>query len=515
MTTVVDLILYNANVITPDPDRPRAQLVAIKEDKIKWVGRNDARKDLEGRKTQKIDCHGKTLIPGFNDAHCHILAFASNLLSLDCSPSSVASIADIKARIKAQAQKLPEGSWIRATGYNEFYLAERRHPNRWDLDEAAPHNPVKLLHRSRHACVLNSMALSSVGISIESPEPPGGMIDRDLSSGEPNGILFEMNSYLDKKVPPLSQEEFEKGVRLASEQYLSFGITSLQDATVHNGLNEWQTFQTLKKGGCLVPRVSMMAGIDGLEELQDNGLSPRHGNDQMRLGALKVILAEATGSLHPSQEELNSRVLQAHRGGYQVAIHAVEESTGEAAALAIETALNHVPARCHRHRIEHCSICPPALLKRLKSIHAIVVTNPSFIYYSGERYLHTVPEEQQEWLYRIGSFFKNGLMPAAGSDSPVAPVNPLVGIYAAVTRKADSGDDVVPEERISPLEALNMYSQNAANASFDEGVKGYISTGTLADLALLSADPTQVPPEEIKDIQVEMTIAAGRVAWLK
>ncbi len=515
MTMVVDLILYNANVITLDADRPRAQLVAIKGDKIMWVGSNDARKDLEGRKPQKIDCQGKTLTPGFNDAHCHIFAFASNLLSLDCSPSSVASIADIKARIKAQAQKLPEGSWIRATGYNEFYLAEGRHPNRWDLDEAAPHHPVKLLHRSSHACVLNSMALSSVGISIESPESPGGMIDRDLSSGEPNGILFEMNSYLDKKVPPLSPEEFEKGVRLASEQYLSFGITSLQDATVHNGLTEWHTFQTLKKGKCLVPGVSMMVDIDALEALQESGLSPHHGNDQMRLGALKVILAEATGSLHPSQKELNSKVLDAHRAGYQVAIHAVEESTVEAAALAIENALNQEPARYHRHRIEHCSICPPALLERLKGIHTIVVTNPSFIYYSGERYLQTVPEEQQEWLYRIGSFFKNGLMPAAGSDSPVAPINPLVGIYAAVTRKAESSDEIIPEERISPLEALNMYTQNAAYASFDEGVKGYISTGKLADLALLSADPTQVPPEEIKDIQVEMTIAAGRVAWLK
>ncbi len=515
MTTVADLILYNANVLTLDPQRPRAQLVAIKGEKIIWVGSNDTRKDFEGRKTQKIDCHGKTLIPGFNDAHCHILAFASNILSVDCSPSSVTSIADIKARIQAQAQKLPNGSWIRATGYNEFYLAEKRYPNRWDLDEAAPNHPVKLLHRSRHACILSSMALSLVGISTESPEPPGGMIDRDLNSGEPNGILFEMNSYIDEKVPPLSEEEFEKGVRLASEQFLSFGITSLQDATVHNGLREWQTFQSLKKRGFLLPRLSTMMSIDALGELQDGGFPPRYGDDGMRLGALKVILAEARGSLHPSQKELDRKVLQAHRAGYQVAIHAVEESTVEAAALAIENAINQAPVRCHRHRIEHCSICPPALLKRLKSINAIVVTNPSFIYYSGERYLKTVTQEQQRWLYRIGSFLGNGLMPAAGSDSPVSPINPLIGIYGAVTRKADSGDEIVPEERISPLEALQMYTQNAAYASFDEGVKGSLSIGKLADLALLSADPTQVPSEDIKDIQVEMTITGGRVAWCR
>ena len=513
MTTIADLILHNANILTLDPQRPRAQLVAIKGEKIIWVGNNDARKDFEGRKTQKIDCHGKTLITGFNDAHCHILAFASNLLSVDCSPSSVTSIADIKARIQAPTQKLPNGSWIRATGYNEFYLAEKRHPNRWDLDEAAPNHPVKLLHRSRHACVLNSMALSLVGISTDSPEPPGGMIDRDLNSGEPNGILFEMNSYIDKKVPPLSEEEFEKGVRLASEQFLSFGITSLQDATVHNGLREWHTFQRLKKRGFLLPRLSIMAGIDALEELQDSGFPPRYGNDAMRLGALKVILTEARGSLHPSHEELDRKVLQAHRAGHQVAIHAVEESTVEAAALAIQNAINQAPVRRHRHRVEHCSICPPALLERLKSIHAIVVTNPSFIYYSGERYLKTVSQEQQRWLYRIGAFLDNGLIPAAGSDSPVSPINPLIGIYGAVTRKADSGDEIVPEERVPPLEALQMYTQNAAYASFGEGVKGSLSIGKLADLALLSADPTQVLPEDIKNIQVEMTITDGRIAW--
>jgi len=513
MAGMADLILRNASVLTLDAERPRAELVAVKDGRIIRVGGNEAASELQGPATEIIDCQGKTLIPGLNDAHCHVFAFASNLLSVDCSPASVASIGDVKARIRARARKSPTGSWIRATGYNEFYLAEGRHPNRWDLDEAAPHHPVKLVHRSRHACVLNSLGLSQVGISIDSPEPPEAMIDRDLDSGEPNGLLFEMDSYLDERIPPLSREEFEQGVRLASEQYLSWGITSLQDATVHNGLSQWRTFQVLRKQGLLVPRVSMMCGLDGLRELRDNGFSPRYGDDGLRLGALKVMLTEATGSMHPGQEELNTTVFEAHRAGYQVAIHAVEESTVEAAAQAIENAINRVAARCHRHRIEHCSVCPPALLERLRGIHAIVVTNPSFVFYSGERYLKTVPEEQQRWLYRLRSFLETGLRPAAGSDSPIAPVNPFAGIYAAVTRKADSGAAVVPDERVSPLEALGMYTRNAACASFDEPVKGCIAVGKLADLALLSADPTQVPPDEIQGIQVEMTIASGKIVW--
>ena len=153
------------------------------------------------------------------------------------------------------------------------------------------------------------------------------------------------------------------------------------------------------------------------------------------------------------------------------------------------------------------------MLKRLKDVHALVVTQPSFIYYSGERYLKTVPEGQRRWLYRIGSFLKNGLVPAAGSDSPVVPINPLFGIYAAVTRRTESGEALLPQEQVSPADALRMYTQAAAYASFDEGVKGSIKVGKLADFALLSADTTQISPEEIMEIRVEMTIVDGRIAW--
>ena len=505
-----DLILYNANVITLDERRPRARLVAIEGGKIVWVGENEDVDDFAVRKERKIDCAGMTLVPGFNDAHCHILALASSLVSVDCSPQQASSIADIKARIREQAKRLPPGSWIRAAGYNEFYLAERRHPNRWDLDEAAPNHPVKLVHRSRHACVLNSLALSLVGITMESEEPAGGLIDRDLESGEPNGILFEMESHIDKLIPPLSEAEFEKGVRLANEKYLSLGITSIQDATVHNGLEEWHTFHRLKERGYLVPRLSLMMGSDAITEC---GIPPRYGDDDMRLGAAKIVLDETTGSLYPSAEELEQKALRAHREGFQLAIHAIEEGAVAAAVKALDHALRIAPERGHRHRIEHCSVCPPPLVERLKEVGAIVVTQPAFVYYSGERYMATVSQGQLPWLYRIGSFLKNGLRPAVGSDSPVVPSDPLVGIYAAVTRRAENGEELLPEERVSPLEALDMYTRAAAYASFDEGVKGTIAVGKHADLALLSADPTAVPAEGIKEIGVEMTIIDGRVVW--
>lgn len=513
---IADLILYNTNIITMNQKCPTAQLVAIRDGKIVMVGTDDDLELVRGQKTRVINCEGKTVVPGFNDAHTHILALASSLLSVDCSPSSVTTIAEIQAKIRQRVKKTPRGSWIRANHYNEFYLADKRHPTRWDLDQAAPYHPVRLMHRSMHACVLNSLGLSLAGISNETPEPPGGFIDRD-ETGEPTGLLFELNAYLEQKqIPPtLTGEELKQGIRLANLQFLSSGITSLQDATRSNGLPQWQTLKRLILGGDLLPRVCMMTGINKIADFREQGLLPGSGNVALRLGAAKIVLDETTGSLHPSPSQLNEEVLSAHRAGFQVAIHAIGETQLEAAVSALEYVLNLAPRPDHRHRIEHCSVCPPRLLPRLKNLQAVVVTQPAFIYYSGERYLDQVPRPESKWLYRARSFLENSVRLAASSDSPVVPTNLLVGIYAAVTRKAETGEVVLAEEAVSPIQALGMYTLGAAYASFEENVKGSIEVGKLADLVVLSSDPTRVPVDEIKDIEVEKTFIGGTLAWGK
>jgi predicted amidohydrolase YtcJ len=511
LNSKADLILYNANVLPLNRRRPRAELVAVKRDKIVWVGRNS---DIELFTGKRIDCGGKTVVPGFNDAHIHIMAYASNLLSLDCSPASVASIPDIQDKIRQEVQHAPRGTWIKGAGYNEFYLAEHRHPNRHELDRVAPNHPVKLTHRSLHACVLNSLGLALAGISAETPDPPGGLIDRELGTGEPSGLLFGMNSYLNEKViPPLGEKELKQGIKLVNQSLLSSGITSVQDATVRTGFEQWETFRKFKKSGELVPRISMMFGLHALDDLNQRGLHYGYGDNGLRLGAVKFTLDETRGQLNPSQEELNDGVLRAHGASFQVAIHAVEEMTVQAAAIALENCQRRSRKADRRHRVEHCSVCPPPLLRRLKAIKALVVTQPAFIYYSGERYLSDVPEARLPWLYRTGSFLKSGLKPAASSDCPVVPCNPLVGVYAAVTRRAESGQPLSPKEASSPEEALRMYTLAGAYASFEERLKGSIEVGKLADMVLLSADPTGVATEEIKDIQVEKTILGGEVVW--
>lgn len=506
--STADLILFNAHILTLDSLKPTATMVAIKGDRIRAVG--DDTEPFKGPGTRLIDCQGKTIVPGFNDAHCHILSFIRSLLSLDFSPANVMSISQMLAILQNQVQKAPTGSWITATGYNEFYLAEKRHPTRWELDEVAPYNPVRILHRSGHAQVLNSLALYKLRISIETPEPPGAFIDRDSESGEPNGLVFEMNNWIAEKIPPLTPPELEKGLAIANRNYLSTGITSLQDASVHNGPSHWQLFQDTKASEKLSPRVSLMPGYEYLDEFLDQGLFPGMGDNQLKLGAVKIVVDKSTGSLYPPQKELNEFVLRLHKAGYQVAIHSID--TVEAAAKALEYALKKYP-KPHRHRIEHCSVCPPSSLKRLAKLSVIVVTQPPFLYYSGERYLSEVPKKQLPWLYRIKSFMEAGLKPAGSSDSPVVPTNPLVGIYAAVTRKAATGEVILLKEAISPYQALEMYTIAAAYANFDENEKGSISPGKLADLVLLNNDPTGVPYEVIKDIKVEMTIIGGEVLW--
>jgi hypothetical protein len=256
-----------------------------------------------------------------------------------------------------------------------------------------------------------------------------------------------------------------------------------------------------------------MMGVEALPQLIEQGMYLGYGDDQIRLGCIKITVTQTTGVLHPPQEELNQQVLEAQRACFPVAIHAIEESSLEAAINAVEYGQTRSKKGWQRSRIEHASECPPRLLSRLKMVCPTIVSQPPFIYYSGERYLREVSLEQRPWLYRFRSFCNNGLCLAASSDSPVVPNNPLVGIYAAVSRRAESGDLVGAEERLSVEQALTTYTLNGAFANGEEKVKGSISAGKLADLVVLSADPFAVPVEAIKDIVVEMTILDGRVVW--
>lgn len=510
-----DIIFNNAHAITVDPRQPAAELVAVKNGKILFAGSCGQLSDFKGVGTKVIDCAGKTLIPGFNDAHCHIFSFVRKLTSIDLSAPDIKSIADIKAAIKRKAEKTPAGQWISGTDYNDFNLVEKRHPTRWEIDEVAPDNPVVLSHRGLHACVLNSRALALAHINAETPEPPGAYISRDMNSGEPDGLLVEMLPYVREKVmPPVTEEELVEGIKIANRQYLAWGLTSLQDATFVNDLKRWSYYRRLKATHLLKSRVTMMAGTESLAEFQAAGLNYGSGDTQLRLGALKIVPSLISGTLHPSQAELNRQVLEAHRAGFQVAIHAVQEELIEAVINTYEYVKQQAPGFAQRrHRIEHCAECSPRLLERIKRLGLIVTTHPSFAYYSGDRYLATVPTDIIPYLYPVRSLVESGLVIAGASDSPVAPASPLMGIYGGVTRQTSSGQKFSTEQAVDARKVLSLYTIHAAYAAHEEQSRGSITPGKLADMILLSNDPTTSPAEEIKNIKVEMTVIDGEVVW--
>ncbi len=506
--SIADIILENANVITMEPSLPAASVVASRGGRILAVGGRETRRTFAGSGTKFIDCQGKTVIPGFIDAHCHLFSFIRKLLSLDVGPDAVHCIADIKAGVKKRTQDTPEGVWISGTGLSDFYLTEKRLPTRLELDEVAPRNPVVLAHAGLHQAVLNSRALNLAGIGKGKPVPEGATVEKD-ASGEPTGRVYELLGYIREQVmPSLTDDEFNEGMALVSRHYLSQGITSIGEATVVNNLARFNILRDFEDRGILVPRVYMMFGYDYLNDFKAAGLSFRDGDDRLRLGGVKLIVTESTGQVYPAQADLNRIVVGSEQAGFPVAVHAIQAP----AVLAAVAALGQRARPELRHRLEHCLECSPEILAKLQILKPVVVTQPPFLYYGGDRMLAAQPESHRPWFYNFKSLYES-LILAGSSDSPVSGDYPLMGIYAAMSRKTQGGQVINPLEAISAAEGLKMYTLNAAYASFDENNKGSLTPGKLTDMVVLSESPLTASPEELKEIKVMMTIVGGRVVW--
>ena len=512
----VSIALVNANVMTMQRNRPPAEAVAVADDRIIAVGSNSDIRRLSSVHTQTIDCHGLTLLPGFNDAHCHLPGLARRLQDLDCSPHRAPSIPELLALVGKWAAARPAGSWVRGHGYDDLRMAEGRHPNRWDLDAAAPSHPVWLEHRSGHASALNSRALGLAGIHRETLDPPGGVIERDFGTGEPTGTLFEMRSFLRQRLGNTrSPQEFEDGMRAAGQLLNSYGISSIQDAGADNGIERWRSFQRLHSDGVLRCRITMFAGIERLDELAKEGLTFGSGDHWLRLGYAKIMLTLTSGALHPSAPELAALAAAAHHQGFPVAIHCIEEEAIAAAAEVL--AANRHPGLVDR--LEHCAEGTPHLIKSVRKSGAAVVTNPGFLYHNGAAYRENVEARLLPHLYPTGALHRAGVAVAFGSDAPVIDPNPWPAIYSAVTRRAGDGDrlhfDQDGTQAVSAEEALRMYTTAAAEAEGTSGEKGNIAPGKLADMALVNADPLAVEPEDLAGLEAVMTLVGGRVVWSK
>lgn len=503
-----DLFLYDGRVLTLDPQNPKAEAVAVANGKILAVGTEEELRPFLSPRTQFLTCAGKTVLPGFIDPHLHFFSWASRFCGVDLS--SARSIAEIQQRLRAHLSRIPAGEWGRGYGYDEFFLAERRHPTKQDLDLVSTDHPILLRHRTGHAAVFNSTALRFVGIDETFRPPLGGSVERNVTD-EPTGVTYELEPFLRSVIPPLAQTDFMAGLKQAGAELLRQGVTSFHDASAGNTLEDLSFFRRLHAESILASRATVMIGVEALPKAIAAGLLPFAGNEHVRLGSVKIMLHESRGVLTPSPEEVAEKVLLAHRNGFQVAIHAVEEGPICIALAAIAQAQAVLPRLDHRHRIEHCSLCPPPLIDALIETGSVVVMQPGFLHFYGEKYLTEIAPELHDWLYRTKSLLERGVPVVGSSDCPIAPLNPMTALQAVLTRRTQNGDFVNEAERLTLVEALGLFTTAGAWAGFEEGKKGRIAPGMMADLVILNQDIGHVDPEEIGEMKVQATIINGQI----
>ena len=490
----------------------RANSIAVKDDKILLVGTDTETRDVTGSHTKSVDCQNMIMVPGFHDAHLHIMRLSTNLTRLYCGPERVQGIIQIKEMLKSESRKIPQGCWIKGWGYDHELLLEKRHPNREDLDQAVPNHPVRLDHVSGHATVMNTLAMKKLGFSEYTIDPPKGVIDREGESGFPSGLFLDMGEYIGKSmVSYRDQSELEAGIVLANQLLISRGITAVQDAGIANNVERWNFLKRQKELGFLDPQITMMVGYEYCEEFRHIPIVDKLDSMGLYIGPAKIMLSLTTGNLIPSQKELIDAIVRLQSNGWQVAVHAVEQEAIECAAKAIWSAGKIKYGA--RHRIEHCSEGDSKSLSLVNESGAIVVTNPGFVYHFGDRYHKKLDSNLVSNIYPTRSLEDWKIPWAIGSDAPIIMPDPILDIYTCVTRLSKHGDPVGAQQTISVSQALKAYTYGAAYSCFQEGNLGSLEKGKFADFVLLSNDPTGLGDYSPSDVNVKMTVIRGKVVY--
>jgi len=534
----VELLLHNARIFTVDATRPWAEAVACAGGRIVAVGADEEILPLADANTQVIDVGGRLALPGFIDAHVHFLRYAVSRRFVDLH--RVADFAEVRRRVQEAVQRTPLGQWVVGIGWEHDLWGLGRFPTRADLDDIAPHVPVALYRMDMHTVWVNSKALEMAGITRDTPDPPQGRIERD-AQGEPTGILREWSAvHLIQRCLPEPDEETQLTcLREAIAEAHRLGITGIHDQRVENeGRESLRAFQTLYERGELRLRVHANIAAAFLDHVNALGLLPGFGNERLWLGHVKVFADGTLGSrtawmLEPFEGEPDNRgvavtpadrlweiATRAAELGFPLSIHAI----GDGAVRAVIDVLSEfkgfqetqvVHGTMLPHRIEHVQLIHPADLERLARIGAVASVQPVHLFTDWE-VADRVWGARARYAYALRSLLERDVPLAFGSDAPVAPLNPLLGIYAAVTRRDERGQPAggwYPEERISVAEAIRAYTLGPAFAAGKARQQGSITPGKWADLTVLSRNVFGIPPEEIPEVEVVLTVFDGAVVY--
>jgi predicted amidohydrolase YtcJ len=537
-----DLILTGGNIITINPIRSRAQAVAVLGGRILALGSTAEMVSLRGPRTEVVDLKGRTVVPGFNDAHNHMIIFGLQLQMVPLKYPEIGSIPDLIEALRKRADSQKPDTWVAGAGYENNKLSEVRHPTRWDLDRVSAGHFVIVRHTSGHMCVINSRAMELAGITADTPDPEGGHIQRN-EAGEPTGLLQETAQDLVRdQFYPYPTEPLVDALAAANRIYLSEGITSQSDAGIgFHADTELLAYQEAVSLGKLKVRSNLMVLVDTLRDIPQangesffglsQGIRTGWGNDRLRIGPLKIfsdgsILGrtaamddpfegepENNGFFAADQAQLRDQIIKGHCSGWQIAVHCCGDRASAFILDCYEEAMKRLARPDCRHRIEHCGVVNPRILERLVALDVLPVPQQHFIGELGEGLKASLGTERARWCYPQKSYLARGIPIPGSSDRPVVNGAPLLGIHDAVNQKIDSGNDYAPEEKITPEAAIRMYTLNSAYSSFEENVKGSVEPGKLADLTILGADPTTVDPEEIATIPVCGTVINGDILY--
>ncbi len=488
---------------------------------------------LAGPRTVRIDLHGRAAVPGINDGHQHLLSLGMAMSEVDLRPGAVRTLDDVLGAIGTRAAAAAPGEWIFGGRYDHFHLDVGRHPRREELDRAAPHNPVFIKRTCGHMGVANSAALAATGIDQNTPDPPGGHIER--AGGALTGLVQERAQELVMDhLPALPLESLIRGIEAGGEALQRLGITSVMDAAVGNrqGYDHYLAYQAARRQGRLPVRtyLSFFGGPTGIQATAlENGLVTGAGDEYLKVGSVKLFTdgsaggrtaamrepyrctCDQMGMLLYLDEELDEYVARYHGEGCQVSIHAIGDAAIDQAIAAFEHADSASPVAGRRHRIEHCGFTDEAQITRMVRLGLVPAPQPIFIYEFGDLYIDVLGAERPRLSYPMKTWMARGLHPVASTDAPVCDANPMKNLYTMLTRKTDRGTVLGAEEAISVEQAVSAMTHNGAYASFSERVKGTLAPGKLADIAVLDRDIFCATPEEILETTVDLTILDGHI----
>lgn len=527
-------VFQNGEILTIDTTQSIYEAVAIKENRIVAIGKNEDIEKWIGEETTVIDLGGKTLMPGFIDAHLHFINYGVFQLDIDCKPS-ITSIEDLLTALKERAAVTPKGKWIRASGFNETTLKEKRYPTIDELDSVSTEHPIVITRTCSHIGVVNHHALSLANITENTPNPAGGIIEKDENE-QFTGRLIEMAYMNFNDIAVYTPEELTEAMQIAEKDFLAQGITSVHDA----GTFDAQSFRMLQQASnnreIKIRIYAMIASLNDCKRFTENmleaGVVTGTGDDHFKIGPAKLFTdgsstgptiatregytsnPDYNGILYYSEDEIYEVLGKAHSMGYQITVHAQGDKAIEMYLNVVERALREHPRENHRHRIEHAGISTIDLQRRMKDLGVIPIPNPAFPYEFGHIYQEHYGE-RTNYMYPSKDFLDTGILCAAGSDSPVTTFNPMIGVHTAVNRQIFDGTQFGPQQKIALLDILKMYTYNAAYASFEENIKGSIEVGKLADLIVLDETLTTVDPQRLKDVAVTMTMLDGEIVFEK